>query len=156
MFPAPLRCTLDCDTYEQACQASAKASGKKLTKQAFAILPKIRQVDDYLRRDSVIAARVREVHPEVCFTYWNGGRPMKFAKLSGFGFVERFRIVEQSFPGAAEQIREHHAANEVSDDDILDALAALWTAIRLHSSTAIRIGPDNARDAVGLPMSMWA
>lgn len=156
VFPAPLRCTLSADTYEHACRLSAVASGKKLSKQAFAILPKIRQVDDFLRRQPLRAAAVREVHPEVCFTYLNGGRPMQYAKLSGFGFVERFRLIEQAFPGSAERFRKEHPAKQVSDDDILDALAALWTALRLHASTAVRIGSEDSRDEVGLPMSMWA
>lgn len=81
---------------------------------------------------------------------------MQYAKLSGFGFVERFRLIEQVFPGSAERFRNEYPANQVSDDDILDALAALWTALRLHASTAVRIGPEDARDEVGLPMSMWA
>lgn len=156
VFPAPLRCTLSADTYEDACAASAAASGKKLSKQAFAILPKIRQVDDFLQNAPLKSASVHEVHPEVCFTYWNGGRPMQYAKLSGFGFFERFLLIEHTFPGVAERCRKDHPAKDVSDDDILDALAALWTALRLHASTAVRIGPENARDEVGRPMNMWA
>ena len=157
VFPAPLRCTLSANTYEEACELSARASGgKKLSKQAFAILPKIRQIDDFLRRERSRSATVHEVNPEACFTYWNGGQPMQYAKRSGFGFVERFRLVEQAFPGCAERFRNEHPANQVSDDDILDALAALWTALRLHKSSAIRIGPEGTRDEVGLEMSMWA
>ena len=155
VFPAPLRCTLSVDTYEDACRLSAAVSGKKLSKQAFAILPKIRQVDNVLRCHPLKVAGLREVHPEVCFTYWNGGRPMQYAKRSGFGFIERFRLIEQAFPGSAERFRNEHPANEDSDDDILDALAALWTALRLHASTAVRIAPEEARDEVGLSMNIW-
>lgn len=81
---------------------------------------------------------------------------MQYAKLSGFGFFERFLLIEHTFPGVAERCRKDHPAKDVSDDDILDALAALWTALRLHASTAVRIGPENARDEVGRPMNMWA
>ena len=156
VFPAPLRCTLSSETYEHACDVSFSKSGKKLSKQAFAILPKIRQVDEWLRLNSARARHVYEVHPEVCFAFWNEGRPMRHAKLSGFGFTERFQLVERCFPGAAEGIREKHPVREISDDDILDALATLWTANRIHSEGAIRLIPEDEYDELGLPMNMWA
>ena len=156
VFPTPLRRTLVAESYELACAAALDASGKKLSKQTFAILPKIRQIDDLLRTDPARAATVHEVHPEVSFTLWNQGRPMEFPKHSGFGFAERLRLVENQFRGAAEQVRRAHTTKDVSDDDILDAFAALWTALRIRSSTAVRIGPQDATDECGLPMCMWA
>ena len=81
---------------------------------------------------------------------------MKCPKASGFGFVERFRLVDQRFPGAAENIRGEFRGSDVADDDILDALAALWTAIRLASNFAVRIGPEIANDERGLAMNIWA
>jgi predicted RNase H-like nuclease len=155
VFPAPVRAALNETTYEAACKKSKRASGKKLSKQAFAILPKIREVDDYLRAQPASIAGVREVHPEVCFTYWNDRQPMKYRKLSGFGFVERFKLVDEQFPSAAERIRRECEASKVADDDILDALSALWTATRLAASTAVCIG-GGAKDEHGLPMNMWA
>lgn len=156
VFPAPVRSVLAADTYEAACVLSERAAGKKLSKQAFALLPKVREVDEYLRSDPAAVSRVLEVHPEVCFAYWNGGTPMGYPKLSGFGFVERFKLADQQYPGAAERIRREFAAPAVGDDDILDALAALWTATRIASGSGVRIGPEDARDEFGLPMNMWA
>ena len=156
VFPAPVRSALAAASYEVACEASVLACGKKLSQQAFAILPKIREVDECLLSDQAVVSSAREVHPEVCFTYWNGGKPMKYPKASGFGFVERFDLVDRRFLGVARRIRGEFAGSDVADDDILDALAALWTATRLASKVAVRIGPDEAHDERGLAMNIWA
>jgi predicted RNase H-like nuclease len=54
-------------------------------------------------------------------------------------------------------MREQLPKLTVADDDILDALAALWTARRIQSGSATRLpsGPEE-RDAFGLPMQMLA
>lgn len=156
VFPAPVRATLAARSYEDACAISERTTRKKLSKQAYAILPKIREVDECLRNNLAEIWGVREVHPEVCFTFWNKQQPMKHPKSTGFGFVERFKLVEKRFPGAADRFRHEFRARDVSDDDILDALAALWSAIRIESGTAVCIGPEDAKDELGLPMNMWA
>jgi predicted RNase H-like nuclease len=156
VFPAPARATLAHAEYSAACDASAAACGKRLSKQAFAILPKIAEVDTALRADPEGARRVFEVHPEVCFAVWNGRQPMRHPKASGFGFAERLALVEDAFPGAAERARGQFGRSEVSDDDILDALAALWTARRIERNVAVRLPEAEIRDRAGLPMVMWA
>lgn len=156
VFPTPVRAVLATQTYEEACAASFAASGKKLSKQTFGIVPKIREVDTFLRNNPSFRTRVFEVHPEVSFTYWNGGQILSHSKHSGFGFAERLGLVEQAFPGAAEQIRRSFPSREVADDDILDALATLWTAWRIHAGTAVRIGDVVEEDEHGLPMQIVA
>ena len=39
--------------------------GKKMSQQAFGILPKIREVDELLTANRTLVGRVVEVHPEV-------------------------------------------------------------------------------------------
>ncbi|MGA3118819.1 MAG: hypothetical protein ABSF90_30905 [Syntrophobacteraceae bacterium] len=43
-----------------------------------------------------------------------------------------------------------------SDDDILDALASLWTAGRIQSGKAVCVLNKEEQDEFGLPMRMWA
>lgn len=83
VFPAPVRPALDGESYLDACSRSAAACGKRLSKQAFAILPKISEVDKGLRADPELTKRVREVHPEVCFYFLNNKQPMAHPKKSG-------------------------------------------------------------------------
>src|SRR5512143_4090806 len=67
VFPAPVRAVLSATAYAEACRIGTTVEGKKLSRQAWAIAPKIREVDDLLRRDPQLRAKTREVHPEVCF-----------------------------------------------------------------------------------------
>lgn len=99
---------------------------------------------------------MREVHPEVCFYFWNGKRPLRYSKKSGFGFMERFRLIDSVFSGAAAVVRDAVPRADASDDDILDAFAALWTAKRIRTGIAVRLPARDQSDAFGLPMHMWA
>jgi predicted RNase H-like nuclease len=45
-------------------------NGKAVTKQTFAILQKIREVDALLQTRPELREVVREVHPEVAFPSW--------------------------------------------------------------------------------------
>lgn len=157
VFPAPVRAALKASTYEEACERSFAAHGKKLSTQTFAIMPKIREVDELLRAKSATAVTVREIHPEVSFCFLNCNKPMTHPKRTGLGFAERHKLVHVHFPGAFERARITHSRSQVADDDILDALAALWTARRLEKSQAHSL-PDGELqyDSMGLPMAIWA
>lgn len=157
VFPAPVRAALASSSYEEACVLSHGACGRKMSKQAFAILPKIRDVDAVLRRRPALLESVFEVHPEVSFCVMNGHMPMEHPKRSGFGFAGRLRLLEGHFPGAADRIRGAVARREAGDDDILDALAVLWTACRIFRGAAMRLpGAREERDEHDLPMQMLA
>ena len=94
VFPAPVRAALDGVAYVDACERSFVACGKKLSKQTFAILPKIREVDIALRGSRQLQAGVREVHPEVCFYFLNSAQPMLYPKKSVEGALERLKLLE--------------------------------------------------------------
>ena len=79
VFPAPIRPILSATTYESACQKSLRSDGKKISKQAFGILSKVREVDQVISPG--IQNWVYEVHPELCFCALNGGKAMQFGKL---------------------------------------------------------------------------
>ena len=156
VFPAPVWATLIADSYESACLASEKACGKRLSQQTYGILPKIRDVDALLRETPALLGSVREVHPELCFYFWNGRRRLRHPKKSGFGFMERLHLVESVFGSAAAEARDVVIRKQASDDDILDAFAALWTAQRIHTGGAERVVEVDERDEYGIPMHMWA
>jgi predicted RNase H-like nuclease len=70
VFPAPVRSILSAVSWEDACARSRRSApnGKAITKQTFAILPKIREVDELLRKRPELRGMIHEVHPEVCIT----------------------------------------------------------------------------------------
>lgn len=156
VFPAPMRATLGAESYKEACEMSVLACGKKISQQTFGILPRIRDVDARLRESPVLHSSVREIHPEVSFVYWNGQRPLRHSKASGFGFLERIEIARTVFGSSPERVRAGVPRSQATDDDILDAFAALWTAQRIHDGQAVPIDGGDNRDELGLPMEMWA
>ncbi len=142
--------------YSAAAAISRELDGKGISKQAFNIYAKIREVDEALYANSELRARVREVHPEICFWAWNGGCPMLHAKKSTQGRADRRILIADHFgPGAFAAVRAAHRRAQASDDDIADAFAALWTAERIHAGQGATLPPDPPQDSRGLRMGMW-
>lgn len=125
-----------------------------LSKQAFNLLRKIREVDLLLRRQRPARERIREVHPELCFWALNGGHPMRYSKREKEGFRERMRLLSKALPGAEEIVKramDDYRRKDVGRDDILDALVAAVTG-RCHGLFSIT--SEVPCDACGLPMEM--
>lgn len=156
VFNAPPRAVLGARNWAEANAISRRVSGKGLSQQTFHITAKIAAVDAALRADARAAARVVEVHPEVCFTLLHGGTPMRHPKRTRAGHAERSRLVGQEFPGAFDAIRAAYRAKDVASDDILDALVTLWSARRIRAGTARAFPAHWTRDAHGLPMVIHA
>jgi predicted RNase H-like nuclease len=152
VFPAPIRPALHASTYEAACAASFAAQRKKLSKQAWAIYPKIRELDALLTRRADLRQRIFEVHPEVTFATWSGS-PIVASKKSAEGFATRQALVSRHFGmDAYETVRARYKRKDVADDDILDAFAALWTAERIQRNAARSLPPRAPVDSAGMPM----
>jgi hypothetical protein len=74
------------------------------------------------------------IGPEISFWNLNGKNPMKFKKKSKEGKAERLLLLRTPFPriDLHLQTRPHH----VGADDLLDAAAAAWTALRYRAGSA--------------------
>ncbi|PHN03125.1 DUF429 domain-containing protein [Flavilitoribacter nigricans] len=125
VFTPPCRQAL----YAPILEASAvnyQLTGKKLSRQTINIMPKMREVDQWLRNLPPTARqRIRESHPEVVFTALNSGTPLFFNKKSKEGQSERLNLLEQHHPGMQEILKE--AQNRILrktalTDDLIDAL----------------------------------
>ena len=156
VFRAPVREALSAESYEEAKQISREATGKALTKQTYAIMPKIREVNELLQGCGKARRIVREVHPEICFWALAGEKPMVYSKKKRKGLDERLAVLESVRPSAGEEfekIREAFPRNKVALDDIVDAMAAVITA--LADREALRTLPEKPlRDRCNLPMEM--
>jgi predicted RNase H-like nuclease len=133
-----------------------RIEGKRLPIQAWAIVPKIREVDVALRGEPELRARVREVHPEVCFFYLADGRPMGHAKKTPAGRAERLALLRPPFGPAVDVALSDRHRLGCGADDVLDAFVALWTARRVWQGKAVLLPPNPPRDRYGLPMEMVA
>jgi len=149
VFPTPCRPALACATYAEA-NALSKTLGAGLTRQAFHLLPKLREIDGLLRGNRRMRRIVHEAHPELAFTRMNGGKPVLAKKRKSDGFAERHRLLARHgfkwkpapLTGAAR-------------DDVLDAMAVCRTALLIAEGTATRLGPTRKRDRYGLPLNIW-
>jgi predicted RNase H-like nuclease len=154
VFPAPIRPALGASTYTHAKAASIAAQGKGISQQAWAIYPKIREVDDALQSDSDLRTRVVEVHPELTFSTW-AGAPILSGKKTPEGHAIRRDLIARHFgPLAFDSARNQVSRNHAANDDIADAFAALWTARRIMDGNSQSLPPEPLLDSAGLPMRM--
>ncbi|SRR5579871_172410 len=145
VFAAPCRAALSAATHAVASQINRKATGRGLSQQGFGIISKIKLVDDAITSDCEPWAF--EIHPEVCLWALNDHCPMKHNKKTREGAAERIAVLRPIFPEI-----ERHLANRpprVGADDLLDAAAAAWTALRWYRHEAECVCTPE-RDEMGL------
>ena len=137
--------------YEEA-NAWGKRDGEGLTRQMWNILPKIREVDNW-----ITPARnrtFREGHPELAFT-GAAGRPMAHYKKTPDGEAERLDALAGFVePAAVRAWLDRARGSGAARDDIVDALALCRTAARVLLGCHGRLPADPPKDASGLPMEM--
>ncbi|MGA3118260.1 MAG: DUF429 domain-containing protein [Syntrophobacteraceae bacterium] len=156
VFPAPIRPVLDAKSYKEACQVQFDAEKKKMSRQAWSIVPKIREVDTLLRENPELRSRIREVHPEVSFFYMNRHSPLADSKKTEAGQAQRLNLLHPSFGTFLNSTLLARKQLGCARDDILDAFAALWTTERIVRGTASRIPNLPRVDSFGLSMEIVA
>lgn len=149
VFPSPLRATLPCTEYRQACAASVAAGGKMLSQQAFHILPKIREADAAL--SPADQSRIVESHPELTFAMINDGRPMAHNKKTPAGREERERLLNAIYDTDVSHLPRPRMCGV---DDLYDACALVWTASRLARGLETHLPTHAQRDARGFRMEI--
>ena len=159
VFNAPPLCTLGAKSYEDALKWSRDQTGRGLSRQAYALCPKIREVRDVLEVKDFLHGdylRAAEVHPEVSFQAM-AGKPMSFHKSLQAGIAERLELLESHFPNIVDVAVRANVTGPPHPglDDVLDAVAAAWTARRLIQGKAKRLGGCE-RDPDGYPMNIWS
>ena len=171
VFATPCRPAVDAYTKEDGDitakkragrNVSIEITGKSLSEQTLAIVPKIAEVDSFLRKDSKARELFREVHPEVCFRAFKGA-PLSHGKSDPAGKTERKEIL-QKYPPNVDWIKIRNTLRGegytkstkqkgVADDDILDAVAAAITA--KYGFGRYKTLPENPpKDSRGLRMEM--
>lgn len=156
VFPAPIRPALAAKSRMEASEITRVMDGRGVGAHAWAIVPKVKEIDSILARQPDLQNVVHEVHPELSFWAWNGWKPMSMAKKKSEGKAQRRRLIDAYFGNEIFQsIRSGNCKKDVADDDINDALAALWTAERILEGKAQRIPEMPPSDSCGLRMEMW-
>lgn len=169
VFSIPSRSAVYAGSYGEACQLAQKTSSppKKVSKQAFNLFPKIRELDRFLihaKADPALAGiDVYECHPEFAFTTLNHGNAMQLPKkiksrVNPAGIAERAALLESlGFdPLFLENGAARFRAADAAQDDFIDACACFAIARRLQQGLAQPHPEQYKRDANGLPIAIWA
>ncbi len=97
-----------------------------------ALRPKIFQVDACAATDD----RIYEAHPEVSFAAMNG-KPLTHSKKSWHGQTARLHLLAEAGITILDDLGPVGA---IPPDDIIDAAAAAWSATRIATSKAEKVG----------------
>jgi predicted RNase H-like nuclease len=138
LFQSPCVGALDFadDDYAGANAWSKATVGRGLSKQAWFLVPKIREVR------AVAASRpVFEAMPELSFAAMHDGVPLPHTKVTWTGQSLRRRLLAEQGITLPDDPGE---AGRVAPDDLLDAAAVAWTARRIAGGTARCAPADSA------------
>ena len=132
LFATPPTPVLACTSYAEACAIAQELTGKKISLQAWCIVPKIREFQEVILPSNVV-----EAHPELTFRAM--APEVVFAsKKSARGVGQRIAALAR-WADPARLLGDLPGAARI--DDVLDALATAWTAERVASGTAHLLGP---------------
>ncbi len=142
--PPPLAAAVD--DYDAAKRIAVATTGKSISKQAWNLLPKMREVAPHWARDPL---RLREAHPECTFAAM-AGAPLASSKKTREGLGDRrallhthgIAVPDDRLPGS-------------QPDDVLDAAAVAWSAHRIASGIAMSLPDPPEHDADGRPVAVW-
>lgn len=148
VFSTPVRAAVAAPTYEEANAANRAATTKGISQQAWAIVPKIREAEAFVRAHPDL--RVVEVHPEVSFAEL-AGAPIAARKKDSDGPAARLAALAAAGVASPSILK----GSGYGSDDVLDACAAAWTAARVASGLARQLPEPPQVHSDGLPAAIW-
>ena len=159
LFGIPSRSAIEAADYPGACVAALATSQppRRISKQAFMLFPRIREIDNALRADPDLRARLFECHPEASFRAMRGApldEPKKVkSKPWPAGLEERRRLLATA--GYDRALIDAAPPPGAGADDLLDACAAAWTAARIARGKALPHPSPPEQDAHGIAIAIW-
>jgi predicted RNase H-like nuclease len=150
VFMTPVRAALAEPTFASAVARSRELAGEGISKQAFALRPRLLEVDAWVATSVV---PVFEVHPEVSFTVL-AGHPPEQPKKTWAGAVQRRGLLAAAGVEVPDDLGE--AGRVAAVDDILDAAVAAWSARRWAAGAATSFPDPPERFGDGYICAIWA
>jgi predicted RNase H-like nuclease len=147
VFPTPPRAVLEAATYDEALALAQGLGGPGISKQSFALAPKILEVDGAASADE----RIVEVHPEVSFRAM-AGHSIEFPKKSWNGMLLRRRLLEANGILLPDELSDGGLAPA---EDVLDTAAAVWTAGRIAEEKATSLPDPPEKHPGGRAVAIW-
>ncbi|MFI8231271.1 DUF429 domain-containing protein [Streptomyces sp. NPDC085900] len=128
--------------YAAAADRCQELTGNRLSRQAWALAPKLFEA----RACWLADRRLHEVHPELSFQTLAGGVPLTHPKKTWRGQHLRRSLLAGAGIVLPDALGE---ADRVPADDVLDAAVAAWSAHRIARGTAGRVPEAPEPDAEG-------
>lgn len=136
IFSAPAKETLLSESYAKACEINESICGKKISKQSWFLFSKIKEARTIFCQGQK-KIKLYEVHPELSFMAMNDMKVIELGKKTNEGFKVRYTLVKKLFPKFNfEKTRANFKKCDVADDDILDAIAVLWSTQKIIANMA--------------------
>ena len=153
VFAPPRRYMLACDDWDAAHRLGLAREGVGLSRQAWNITAKIRELDAALVPAD--QSRVCEAHPELVFYHLNGGAALP-PKREAAGQRARLALLGRA-PGLPDlttwlRFLPRHFAGP---DDVIDAAACALAALRRLKGEAECLPSRPPVDRRGLQMAIW-
>jgi len=134
VFTAPTPEMLEQPNYERASYVSKRLFGKSMSLQSWYLFPKIKDVQTIIHDAHI---NLYEIHPELSFRAMNHEEVILESKKSKEGFEIRNNLLRRHFESFDfESIRNLYPRKDVMDNDILDAMAVLWSTKRIQANEA--------------------
>jgi len=149
VFLTPVREALRANDYPTALAIHRELTGGGCSVQAFALRPKILEVDAWVRAGG---RRVVEVHPELSFARMSG-TPLAESKATWAGAENRRALLAREGIAFASDLGQ--AGRLAGVDDVLDAGAAAWSARRVARGQATCLPSPPQTFSDGLPCAIW-
>lgn len=150
VFSAPSRKALGNRDYRTACAKNGNGIG--LSKQAFNLFPKMRELDALVRAKP--RCRIVEAHPELAFARL-AGTPVLAKKKTAEGRAARLALLAAAgLPEIADWL-DLLPRKLVAPDDSIDAAVLALTALRVARGQAECFPARPAKDRFGIPMAIW-
>jgi len=141
VFTSPTRAAALAESQQAATEINRAHEGPGISAQAFGLFASIREL-----RAALTGPRFDhwwETHPETAFALMNNGTPLA-SKRTAVGVGRRLDLLGTHL-GVDHDVLSSSPI-KVPADDVLDALAAAWSARRIADGTASLFGPGGRDD----------
>lgn len=124
VFSTPCRQALACGDYQKASAQNKKVLDRKLNKQSYAIIPKIKEVDDFIIKHAEWQNRLLESHPEFAFMTLNKNQPVFESKKTKEGQQIRKDLLSRHIKNLDQCLEQlaQFPKKQYPLDDVLDAI----------------------------------
>lgn len=149
LFSTPTRAAAEQEDFPTALRVQQELTGAGLSKQAFNLCDKILDVDRWL---PAAPCRVVEVHPELSFAVMHGAA-LAAPKKTWTGMRHRMALLDSVSLRVPADLGD--LGTRAGTDDVLDAAAVAWTAMRVLREQAESIPDPPERFSDGWPAAVW-